>query len=198
MRAEIILARHAAHEDLGRRLTGRAAGVNLSAFGRRQADALGRVLAARRPSVLQCSPRERARQTAEAISRHTGLEPMVEPALDEIDFGAWNGAAFADLEPDPLWRRWNEARDAGAPPEGEAMADAVTRMASHIEGLAGGPGAIVMVTHCDVIRGVVAHYLGLPMQAIFRFEVAPASITTLRVEDGRVTLVNLNVRIDDE
>jgi probable phosphoglycerate mutase len=37
------------------------------------------------------------------------------------------------------------------------------------------------VSHADVIKSVVAHYLGLALGAIGRFEISPASISTVAV-----------------
>jgi broad specificity phosphatase PhoE len=48
------------------------------------------------------------------------------------------------------------------------------------------------VTHCDIIRGVIAHYLGLSLDNILRFDVEPASISTIEINrwGGRVRSIN--------
>ena len=46
--------------------------------------------------------------------------------------------------------------------------------------------------HGDVLRAVVAHYLGLCIDLLRRFMVEPASITTLHVAADGATLVRLN------
>lgn len=102
--ATVLLVRHAVHDRLGRRLRG--------------------------ASAIYSSPAERARQTAAPIAAASGLEALVDPALDEIDFGAWTGARFDDLADDPSWQGWNNARDAHRPPGGESMQETQHRMAA--------------------------------------------------------------------
>ena len=38
---------------------------------------------------------------------------------DQFLFGDWNGAAFADLDRQPEWRRWNTDRDHARAPSGQ-------------------------------------------------------------------------------
>lgn len=190
----LLLVRHAAHADVGLRLTGRADGRPLTTEGERQARAVALGLRDAGLSAVRTSPRLRARQTAEAVARAADLPLGEEPALDEIDFGAWTGLSFAELDGRPDWDRWNRARATARPPGGESMAEAVAR----IQGLAlslaeGRPGAtVVLVTHCDMIRGLVAAALGLPLDNLLRLEVAPASVTRLDVRPWGATLHGLN------
>jgi broad specificity phosphatase PhoE len=50
----------------------------------------------------------------------------------------------------------------------------------------------VLVSHADVIKSVVSWHLGLPVEGWARFEIAPASITTLVVGDwgGKILAMN--------
>ena len=72
------------------------------------------------------------------------------------------------------------------------MAEAVARAVEFVAGL--GEGVTLCVSHCDVIRGVVAHYLAMPMERIFQLGCDPGSVTTLVLEDEGVRLVGLNER----
>lgn len=56
-----------------------------------------------------------------------------------------------------------------------------------------GETAIAVVSHGDVLRAVVAYYLGLSLDLIHRFEIEPASVTTLDVNGHGATLLHLNV-----
>jgi probable phosphoglycerate mutase len=53
-------------------------------------------------------------------------------------------------------------------------------------------GAIAAVSHGDVIRAAVAYYLGIPLDFLLRFEIAPASITTLQLSPETAVLTCLN------
>jgi broad specificity phosphatase PhoE len=55
-------------------------------------------------------------------------------------------------------------------------------------------GAIVCVSHSDIIRGVVAHYLGLSLDRMLAFDVDPGAITSLVVGEWGGRLLSLNVR----
>lgn len=174
----IGLVRHGSHDDLGTWLSGRTRDIALNAAGRDETAALARRLAGRGIAAIATSPRRRTAETAAILGDGLKLVPAVAPALDEIDFGRWSGARFADLDGDPAWRRWNAARATAPTPGGETMAVAAARAVAHLDRLAeGGSGPVLCVSHCDVIRGVIAHALGLTLDNILRFEIAPASVS---------------------
>ena len=195
MTARIHLIRHCAHGDVGRVLSGRCAATPLTTEGRAQAHWLAGLFAGGEPvAAIHASPRLRAQQTAQAIAARLGVSIETIDALDELDFGEWTGCSFSELENDPRWHRWNAARDVAAIPGGETMQAAVDRAVAHVAALAGREwaGAVLCVSHCDVIRGVVAHYLGLGLDRLLSFDVDPGSISTLVVGDWGGRLVTLN------
>lgn len=195
MSALIHLVRHAQHAELGSVLSGRS-DIGLSDEGRSEAERLATRIAALAPAAIHSSPRRRAVETAAILARLLRLAVTPESALDEIDFGTWTGRRFAELAADPTWTHWNEARGAALPPGGESMADATGRAVARIEVIvAEAPGPVLLVSHGDVIRGIVAHYLGLPLDRLLAFDVDPASLTTLSVGSWGGRLVTLNERV---
>ena len=190
----VHLIRHAAHGLLGRVLAGRRPGVHLSSEGRDQAERLAARLAREPLAIVQTSPLERAHETAEPIAARLGLVPEVQPALNEIDFGAWTGLGFDTLGDDPEWRRWNAVRGLSRPPGGETMLAVQARMRDHIEGLrlAHPDGHVALVSHCDVIRATLLLYLGLSVDAYDRIAVDPASVSTVAVGDWGARVLSLN------
>lgn len=192
MTATVLLIRHAAHVDLDRRLSGRRADVALSAAGRTQAAALGRALAGRGIERVECSPLDRTRDTAAAIAQACALPPpQPVDALIEIDMGEWTGRALDGLRDDPAWDAWNEQRGSARIPGGETMAEAQARIVGHLSTLE--QGTVAMVTHSDMIRGAVAHVLGLPLDRLLGFDIDPASVTTIVTGDWGRRLLSLNV-----
>lgn len=172
------LVRHGAHDDLGTWLSGRTRDIALNAAGRDETAALARRLVGRGVTAITTSPRRRTVETAAILGQSLGRIPAAADALDEIDFGAWSGARFSDLDGDPAWQYWNAARATAPTPGGETMAAAVARAMAHLDGLAPqGGGPVLCVSHCDIIRGVIAHALGLSLDNILRFEIAPASVS---------------------
>lgn len=194
MTATLLLIRHAAHTDYGERFTGRADGAPLSAAGAAQAQTLAARLADQPLAAIYSSPRTRTRQTAAAVAALHGLKVDVAEPLDEIDLGDWTGRRIADLEGDPAFTRWNEARASAAPPGGEPMVSVAGRaeaFARHVA--AAHDGALVaFVSHSDVIRGLVARILGLGLDNLLRFDVDPASVSRVVLGAWGGKLLSLN------
>jgi probable phosphoglycerate mutase len=74
------------------------------------------------------------------------------------------------------------------------MTEAQTRAAAEVErARAEHPdGRVVLVSHSDVIKAVLAGVLGLPLDAYSRFEVSPASVSALAVWDGGGKVLSMN------
>lgn len=194
MTTSVLLIRHAAHGDLGERLTGRGPESGLSARGREQVEHLASRLQGEELAAIYASPRLRTRQTADAIAG--AADVRVAEALDEIDFGDWTGAAFVELEGDPVWEQWNRERSVATVPRGETMSEAQERAWRFLEEAARRHSGerIALVTHCDIIRAVVARVLGLSLDGILSFDADPASVTRLAVGDWGARVVSLNER----
>lgn len=192
------LVRHALHARLGHGLAGRE-DVPLSEAGRAQAERLADRLERERPDFLQSSPMLRARQTAGPLARRLGLAVAPAPAIQEIDFGAWTGRSFEDLDHDPAWHRWNAVRSAAATPGGETMFEAQSRFVAHLLALhAAHPDArIVLFSHADPIRSVLAHWLGAPLDLFLRIEVAPASVSTVLLDAGGPRVLRVNEAVPE-
>jgi broad specificity phosphatase PhoE len=193
--ATILLIRHAAHSHLGRILSGRSPNVALSTEGRSQANALAEHLRGVAIDAVQASPVQRAQETAQALANdRPGSSVEIVPALDELDFGDWSGRAFVELDDDPHWATWNESRSTAVAPNGESMAEAQERAWRHVKQTAiASPGqTIAMVSHCEIIRAVVARVLGLSLDHYGRFDIDPASCTRLAVGDWGAKVLSLN------
>ena len=194
--ANILLIRHAAHDHLGRILSGRTEGVPLSRDGVQQAQALARALRTDPPDVIHTSPVQRARETAECLAAESCAEVEIVPSLQELDFGEWTGLRFDELAGDPLWKSWNERRSTVSPPGGEMMVAAQERAMAHLretaERFTG--RTVAMITHCDIIRAVVADILGLSLDRILRFDIGPASISRIAAGPWGERVASLNER----
>lgn len=189
-----FLVRHASHALLGRTLAGCAPGISLDATGRAEARALGERFAAEGLAAVYTSPLERAHETAEAIARRTGVTAILRPRLGEIRFGEWTGKNFGDLARDPRWNLWNQQRARARAPGGESMLEVQARIAAELDELGDRhPGArFAVVSHGDVLRAAIAHVLGVSLDSLLRFEVAPASISIVELRPHGARLLALN------
>ncbi|WP_184033378.1 histidine phosphatase family protein [Sphingomonas endophytica] len=191
MARSIILARHGHHQEVGRVLSGRS-DISLDRQGRVEAEALAGLVASRGVTRIVSSPRARTRETAAVVAAALALPVEIAAELDEVDFGDFTGRAFAALDRDADWQRWNAERATARCPDGETMGEAVARAVGFVAGC--GEGVTLCVSHCDVIRGVVAHYLGLPLDRIFSLGCDPGSVTTLSLQGEGAVVVALNER----
>jgi broad specificity phosphatase PhoE len=192
-----LLVRHAEHSLGPSVLAGRMPGVALTEIGHHQAERLARRLARERITALHCSPQQRTRETASAIADACGIAIQIAPALDELDFGAWTGKSFAALDEDPRWRLWNSERDRARTAGGETIADLAARVIGHIEEASRSDpaGRIAIISHAEVIRTAVLHYLGLPFRDYARISVDTASISRLMLADEGPRLLSLNEKV---
>lgn len=169
----------------------------LSDGGEEEAAIVGDLLGTLPITAVYSSPVDRASATAAVIAEPHELSVQHLEGLNEIDFGQWSGVRFADLEGDEAWQRWNEERGSARCPGGESMAEAVARSKSAIEGIAADHHGetIVAVTHCDIIRGLLADYLGMQLDNVLRFDVDPASISTLELSRWGARVRSINERL---
>jgi probable phosphoglycerate mutase len=191
-----LLIRHGDTAAIGRVLWGRKPGLHLSPSGVAQARRLPQRLAGRAISALYASPRERAQETARPLALAYRLPIATSSAVDEVDFGDWSGETIAELDARPEWQRFNADREQAQAPGGERLRDVQRRIVVELTRLqteqAG--GVVALVTHAEVIRSAVLHYLGLSLDAFQRLEISPASITTLVLDGETTTVHSINER----
>ncbi|HEY2896121.1 MAG TPA: histidine phosphatase family protein [Gemmatimonadaceae bacterium] len=196
----LYLVRHALCDGVGSILRGRAPGVSLNDEGREQAVWLADRLRDERVHAIYSSPLDRARETAETIAAPHRLPVCIEPALNEIDFGEWTGRTISDLQEHPRWRAFNERRGATRVPGGELMLEVQQRMIAAVDSLRERHpwGTVIAVSHSDVIKAALAHYLRISLDHILCFEIDPASISTLDVERSRTRVIRLNDSVSSD
>jgi probable phosphoglycerate mutase len=192
----IHLVRHGHHATLGHLLCGRMPGVQLDDLGCRQMSRCAEMIA-ETPAAIQSSPQRRTQQSASILAWHFGLPVEIAPDVDEIDYGEWTSQAFADLEGDTRWNRWNRRRSTSRPPGGESMRALQQRMVQHLEQLrrVQSDGAIVIVSHAEPIRAALLYYSRTPLDNFLSIEVDPASVSTLAVDKSGIRISRINQQV---
>ena len=192
----VLLIRHAHTEAIDRsRLCGREPGITLSGTGVLQAEALGIALKGIAAlSAVYSSPLERAQATAQAIARHQRAPVHVCDALIEIDFGAWTGKTFAELEADPAWRLFNRARAAAIIPGGETPCAVQQRVVAAVANLAAQHrgGTIALVSHAEIVRFALLRYLGSSLDRYHDVDIAPASVSAVQLSAAGIAVLFVN------
>jgi probable phosphoglycerate mutase len=160
--------------------------VPLSEVGQAQVRALGARLAHVPIALAFASPLSRARATAEAVldGRTTSLE--LDAGLLEISHGAWEGKLANDVERShaEMFGVWRSApgRDAPAGPGAETLGDVEARAWPVLEQVCGrlGPDDTALVAAHDAVnRVLLCRVLGLPLQQVWKFRQAPATLNVL-------------------
>lgn len=189
------LVRHGSYSWLGRALAGRTPGLSLAPAGRDEAERVAATLAARGLAAVIASPRERTMETAAPIAASCGVAVTTDADLDEVDFGAWTGRGFANLADDPAWHAFNRLRGFAPVPGGEAMIAVQARaVAALLRWHAAYPQAeIALVSHGDVIKAMLLHALGAPLDMIHRIDIAPASRSVLALDRLGVQVRAINL-----
>ncbi|SDR83112.1 Broad specificity phosphatase PhoE [Nocardioides scoriae] len=199
----LVLVRHGVTDHtLGKLFSGGLASSNppLNDTGRAQARATGEWLAPLKDDLdaLVASPVRRTHETAEILAEHLGHDVDIEPGIAEMEFGSWDGLSFADVRerfPDDL-TAWLGDLDS-APHGGESMRQVQQRV---LEGrdrlLAAYAGrTVVAVSHVTPIKVIVADALGASLEAVYKMELGPASVTVVSYFTGPDGTPAANLRL---
>jgi len=156
-----------------------------------------------RGAVWLQSPLRRTAETAAALLAAMGeaAMPVVEPALIEQDFGAWQGRPSREVydalpRHDPFWSH----PSAHAAPGGESFDSVMRRVQPAVQTLSGAHAGrdIVAVAHAGTIRAAAALALDLDGERALRLVVDTLSLTRMDfirsrsgAESWRVVALNL-------
>ncbi|GAB4312371.1 MAG: histidine phosphatase family protein [Phototrophicales bacterium] len=192
----ILLIRHAVNDFVKTgKLAGWTPGVHLNDEGKAQAEALGQRLAHMPIDHIYASPLERTMETAQAIQRHhPHLHIQENLQLAEVQYGDWEGKKIADLRQRKMWQVVQEYPSRAGFPKGETMRAVQVRAVNEIERLVQDhPNqTVIVVSHADIIKMVMAHYLGMHLDNFQRIVISPASINTLMLGHSRPFIVTMN------
>ncbi|MER8182740.1 bifunctional RNase H/acid phosphatase [Kitasatospora sp. NPDC094015] len=170
----------------------------LSEKGRWQAERAAEAFAARGTvEAVVSSPMRRTRETAGAVAARLGLEVRIEEGLRELDFGAWEGLSFAEVQqkyPQDLdaWLGSAKARPTGG---SESFTNLTHRVGvARDKILARYPGrTVLVVSHVSPIKTLVRLALGAPPDSVYRMELSAASLCAVQYyRDGNASVRLLN------
>lgn len=143
-------------------------------------------------TAVVSSPMVRTRETAGHIARELDLHPQVIQELQEIAFGTWDGLTNEEaIARDPeLFSAWQGSWDV-APPGGESLRDFDDRIRGArnqvLEQFAG--QTVVLVAHVMPIRGFIRAALNADIEAYWRPQISPCSISVVRFWGGEAAEV---------
>jgi broad specificity phosphatase PhoE len=157
--------------------------VELSEYGRTQAQAAARRLHSVRFSAIISSDLSRAVYGAGAIATGRDLTPEVDPAFREMNRGQWGGLRFPELEQQSpgAWAQWFASPRDRRAPGGESLGELAARVLDALDRTAArhGPANVAVVSHAWPIRVCAAQALGLELEASIALELATGEIAVI-------------------
>jgi Fructose-2,6-bisphosphatase len=189
MKQTLLLIRHGQTTwNVEHRLPGHLAGVSLNDTGRAQAERLSKALLPVPISAVISSPLERALCTAEYLVLERSLEIGTDPDLMDTEVGPWAGRTIDDVNKnDPAWKEY--LKNPMVAPEGiETFPQVQQRALAAVErwlAQADRGAYPAIVSHDDVTKLLLAHYMGLDVRQAGTLRIENASVSLVELEPGR-------------
>jgi broad specificity phosphatase PhoE len=195
---EIVLLRHGATDW---NLQGRCQGSSdrrLNEAGLRQAEQIAIQLSNETIHAIYSSSLERARQTAQVVSRPHNLSVMIDDGVRELDHGELEGLTFNEIKEkfSEFLARWRTAPAELQVPGGERLADVADRAWHALTRIAqrhAADNTVVVVSHNFPILGIICRLTGTDLNNYRSFHLDPCGITRItqhRNDLWEVTHVN--------
>ncbi|MEI6867063.1 MAG: histidine phosphatase family protein [Actinomycetes bacterium] len=173
-------------------LAGQDRSVHLSELGVKQAQLLTSALSGKKFAKVLSSPMPRCKETISGYLKLAKKSVVVEPGINEMDYGSWSGRKLKVLSKLKLWKVIQSRPSLVRFPGGESFIEMSARANQVISDNRKVGGTICLVAHGDVIKAIVASQLGLSLDHLQQFVIDPASITVIRISDSGSMLVKLN------
>lgn len=162
------LVRHGETDDNRSRVFQGQSGRGLNRLGRAQAARLAERVRRAPPTAIVASDLERAAETANILGEACGQAVELDPALREVNVGAWTGKSYGEIEarfPEE-WAAWEAGLDLRRG-GGETYAELAERIDGALARIAArhAPGGrVLVVSHGGAIKSWIAKLLGLSVE----------------------------------
>jgi probable phosphoglycerate mutase len=195
---QLYLLRHAQSEaNQSGILAGPDNSVNLSDKGRNQSLKVSKHLKNIDFREIYCSPITRCIQTIEPFLGSRKEIPLIhEERIKEMNYGSWNGKLLEELSKKRDWQKIQKAPSKFTFPDGESFNQLRKRVSSFLTDIEGKDGSILIVSHGDVIKMILACTLSLPTDKFQNFVITPASISIVNYDHRNRSVISLNQKIE--
>jgi broad specificity phosphatase PhoE len=174
--------------------------VELNAKGRAQVEAAAHLAETLKPNLIVTSPLVRARQSAEILAAGLGGNiPVVEDSeIAEVLYGRWEGMTYEELIEDPHYLEYRKSPIEHPTPGGETIPQVQARGVAAIGRAitANANQRVLFVSHGDIIRTVLCHFMGLELRYFHRIRVDNATFSALQIAGKFAEVKFLNLLPD--
>jgi broad specificity phosphatase PhoE len=180
---KLVLVRHGQTDfNVRHLLPGQLPGIPLNEEGRREAQATADAIRPLPLTAIVASPLERTMETASYVNGGRGLEIRQDRDLLDTDYGPYSGQCWDDLDKQGgAWARFTS--DPTRAPKGvESFAQVQQRAVRAAERWRHAQGMgewVALVTHADLVKMIVAHYLNIPLGSVPLINMDNASVSLL-------------------
>ncbi len=163
-----------------RRIMGREQ-VPLNEKGRDMVTTVAGQLAGEGISAIYSGTLARTKETARILAAAWDADIIDEPRLDESAYEEWVGRKYTELKGDRDFDLYSSKPTESNFSAGEGMKEIQKRALAVIDRIVEEKRGIktALVSHADVIKPVITHYLGMDLDTMHRLAVANASVTVL-------------------
>lgn len=192
---DLLIIRHGENEYTRTgKLAGWTPGVHLNERGLAQAQAIAQHLAKAPIKAIYSSPLERALETAAPLAKAKKLRVQKLEGMGEVRYGQWTGKSLKVLGRTKLWGTVQRFPAIMEFPEGETFRAVQSRAVDALDGLRRKhPKDLVAVfSHGDVIKLILAHYLGMPIDLFQRIGINTGSISMIHISGGMPLVFKFN------
>ena len=170
--------------------------IELDAHGRAQVEAAVPFARLIKPELIVTSPLVRARQSAEIIANGLGgVAVLDDPQICEVRYGRWEGMVYNDLIEDSDYIKYRERPLDIPTPGGETIYQVQSRgVEAVMHAVEANEGKrILFVSHGDIVRTVLCHFMKLELEHFRRIRIDNATFSAVQIvgDFAEVKFLNL-------
>ena len=169
--------------------------IPLTEEGRGQCAQAALLLAEFAIDRIVTSPLVRAAESADIVASHLGVPVTTDARLVEVRFGEWQGLTYQEVGSDPRYHAFASDPVANATPGGETVALVQARGLEGLGSVRAGE-CVLFVTHGDIIRTLLCHFLATPLAEYRRIRTDNCGLSAIAVGTGAPEVKFLNVLAD--
>jgi broad specificity phosphatase PhoE len=189
----VYLVRHGHGAHVGKRLP--TPDSPLSKTGTQEATELVARFEGIHLDAVYSSPYTRCVETVAPVAKSRNLKTIKVPGLRDVDYGKIGGKTLKSLAGGDVWKQLVTWPTSVRFPDGESLLECHARVLTAFQALTEKHSAnesILVGSHGDPIRFLVAHHLGVHPDTYRRLSIDPVSVSVLQISKGWVQVRRVN------